>query len=317
VYAAGYITGTGIHDFGNNVTAAGTFNNSNITLVKYTSAGVAQWARTVTAGSSYSVFNGVSAGSDGSVYAAGYITGTGIYDFGNSVTSAGTFTSGENIVLVKYTSAGVARWARTVTAGSSDSVFYAVSAGADGSVYAAGYMRGSGIYNFGNSVTSAGTFTSGENIVLVKYTSAGAPRWARTVTEGSNYSFFYGVSVGPYGAVYAAGNIYGTGMYNFGNGVVSAGSSSISNLVLVKYTSTGVAQWVQSVIAGSSDSVFYGVSVGPYGAVYAAGHISGTGTYSFGESVTAVGAYNGSNVVLGEIQQLRRVTVGLIREHRK
>ena len=55
--------------------------------------------------------------SDGSVYAAGCIDGTGTYNFGNSVTAAGTY-SGYNIVLVKYNSSGVAQWARTVTAGS-------------------------------------------------------------------------------------------------------------------------------------------------------------------------------------------------------
>src|SRR5512143_1722534 len=86
----------------------------------------AQWAQTVTAGSSASDFYSVSVASDGSVYAAGIIYGTGTYDFGNSKTAKGT-NSGVNIVLVKYDSSGVAQWAQTVTAGSSNSYFYSVS----------------------------------------------------------------------------------------------------------------------------------------------------------------------------------------------
>ena len=96
--------------------------------------------------------------SDGSVYAAGYITGTGTYNFGNSVTATGTFT-GSNIVLVKYNSSGVAQWAQTVTAGSNELGFNSVSVASDGSVYAAGYIYGTGTYNFGNSVTATGTHT--------------------------------------------------------------------------------------------------------------------------------------------------------------
>ena len=105
--------------------------------------------------------------SDGSVYAAGYIAGTGTYNFGNGVTATGT-SSGENIVLVKYDSSGVAQWAQTVTAGSDESSFTSVFVASDGSVYAAGSIDGTGTYNFGNGVTAAGTYAGG-NIVLVRY----------------------------------------------------------------------------------------------------------------------------------------------------
>ena len=109
-------------------------------LVKYNSSGVAQWARTVTAGSRYSQFYSVSVASDGSVYAAGCIDGTGTYDFGNTVTAAGT-SSSSNIVLVKYNRSGTTQWAQTVTAGSKESWFDGVSVASDGSVYAAGDSR--------------------------------------------------------------------------------------------------------------------------------------------------------------------------------
>ncbi len=299
VYAAGYIEGAGAYNFGNGVTATGTYSGGNMVLVKYDSSGAAQWAQTVTTGSIDSFFTSVSVASDGSVYAAGYIEGTGAYNFGNSVTAAGTNSSGINMVLVKYNSSGVAQWAQTVTAGSSDSIFFGLSVALDGSVYAAGYINGTGAYNFGNSVTTAGTYTGG-NLVLVKYNSSGVAQWAQAVTAGSSDSIFFSVSVASDGSVYAAGYINGTGAYNFGNSITAAGTYTGGNLVLVKYNSSGVAQWAHSIIAGSSSSVVNGVSVALDGAVYAAGQIYGTGAYNLGNGVTAAGTDGSSNILLVE-----------------
>jgi outer membrane protein assembly factor BamB len=135
--------------------------------ISYThSSGSAQWAQTVTAGSSFSIFFSVSAASDGSVYAVGYIDDTVAYDLGNGVTAAGTY-SGNNIVLVKYDSSGVTQWAKTMTSGSGNSVFNGVSVASNGSVYAAGYIEGTGVYDLGG-VTATGTY-GGSNMLLVGY----------------------------------------------------------------------------------------------------------------------------------------------------
>ena len=172
--------------------------------MKYNSSGVAQWARTMTSAPvEYSKFFGVAVAPDGSVYAAGYVHGTCTYDFGNSVTATGTSISA-NIVLVKYNSSGTAQWAKTVTAGNGNSRFSGVSVASDGSVYAAGFINGTATYDFGNSVTAAGTNVDW-NIVLVKYNSSGVAQWARTVITGSNDSWFNSVSVASDGSVYAAG----------------------------------------------------------------------------------------------------------------
>jgi hypothetical protein len=236
VYAAGNIYGTGTYNFGNGVTAAGPTNGYNLVLVKYNSSGVAQWAQTVTAGNNESSFNSVSVASDGlSVYAAGYIAGTGTFNFGNSVISAGTYTDGGSVALVKYNSSGVAQWAQTVTAGSTSSEnLFGVSAASDGSVYAVGYIDGSGTFNFGNSVTAIGAY-AGENVVLVKYDSTGVASWAQTVTAANNASFFAGVSVASSGYVYAAGDIAGSGTFNFGNGATATVTNGVGNCILVGY----------------------------------------------------------------------------------
>jgi len=297
VYAAGSIVGTDAFNFGNSITATGKYVNNNLLLVKYNSSGVAQWAQTVTAGTNNSYFNAVAAASDGSVYAAGYISGTDTYNFGNSMTAAGT-SSGNNLVLVKYNSSGVAQWARTITAGTGNSRFYSVSVASDGSVYAAGYISGTGVYNFGNGMTATGTYGN-FNVILVKYNSSGTAQWAQTVTAGNNNSYFTTLSVAADGSVYAAGSIFGTDTYNFGNGMSAAGTYTNTNVLLVKYDSTGAAQWARTVIAGNSFSLFNGVAVALDGSIYAAGYIYGTDAYNFGNSVTAAGAYaSGENVVL-------------------
>jgi hypothetical protein len=298
VYVAGYI-GSGTYSFGNNVTATGITTGIygyNLILVKYDSSGNALWAKTVTAGNSYSYFFSVAAASDGSVYAAGLIDGAGLYGFGNSITSQGTSSLSYNAVLVKYDSSGNAQWAKTVTAGSDESGFYSVAAASDGSVYAAGYVTGTGTYNFGNSKTVAGAFTN-DNPVLVKYDSTGNAQWAQTVTTGRGDSLFYGVSAAPDGSVYAAGYISETGTYYFGNGVIAAGTSLYS-IVLVKYDSTGLAQWAQTAVGGNDGSIFFGVSAATDNTVYAAGSVAGTDTYDFGNDISAAGTVGGDNIAL-------------------
>jgi hypothetical protein len=302
VSAAGNIYGIGTYNFGNGVTTAGTSIGYNPVLVKYNSSGAVQWARTVAGGDNDSTFSSVSVASDGSVYAAGYFAGTGTYTFGTGVTATGAYSDG-NIVLVKYDSTGVAQWAQTVTTGPGDSFFTSVSAVAsDGSVYAAGYIQGNGTYNFGTSitpVTAEGTSAGGINMILVKYDSTGVAQWAQTVTAGSTSSEnLFSVSVASDSSVYAAGYIDGADTFNFGNGVTAAGAYNGENVVLVKYDSTGVASWAQTVTAGTGASFFTGVSVASSGYAYASGDIEGTGTYNFGNSVTAAGTYMGNNMVL-------------------
>ena len=101
-------------------------------------------------------------------------------------------------------------------------------------------------------------------------------QWAQTVTAGSNQSSFNSVSEASDGSVYAVGYITGTSIYSFGS-VTAAGTYATGiNAVLVKYDSSGVAQWAQTVTAGVDDSYFYSVSVASDGSVYAAGYIEWT-----------------------------------------
>jgi hypothetical protein len=308
VYAAGEIDGSGTYDFGNGVTATGTavadvdtIVPRNVVLVKYDSSGVAQWAQTVRAGSPESSFDSVAVDSAGSVYAAGYIADTGTYDFGNGVTAAGTANlshiSGPGIpsvVLVKYSSSGIAQWARTVTA-AHGSWFSSVAVDPAGNVYAAGAIGGPEPYEFGDGVTATGTLGSGAftglagpvYVVLVKYDSSGIAQWARTVTNAGPNSVFYSVAVDSSGNVYAAGEINDVGTYDFGNGAAVTNGTSSNYAVLVAYDPSGMAQWARSSVnGGSSATIFTSVTVDSSDHVYATGAIGGPGVVDFGSDAT-------------------------------
>jgi hypothetical protein len=289
VYAAGSQSGTGTFDYGNGVKATGTYSDGiNVVLVKYNSSGTAQWARSVAAGTDRSAFHSVATDNEGNVYAAGFQVGTGTYNYGNGITVTGTYSDGINVVLVKYSSSGAAQWARSLSTGTDLSRFTSVAVDSAGNVYAAGWQSGSGTYNYGNGVTVAGTYSRDSNVVLVKYNSSGTTQWARSVSAGTNRSWFTSVATDGEGNVYAAG-FSGTGTFDYGNSVMASGVSN-TNVVLVKYNSSGTAQWAQSVSAGTNDrSEFRSVTVDSTGDIYATGFQSGTGTYGNGVTVTGSG----------------------------
>ncbi len=60
-------------------------------------------------------------------------------------------------------------WARSVTAGASDSLFSAVAADSSGNVYAAGYKRGNGAYSFGADTGAQSAYNGLNSVVVVKY----------------------------------------------------------------------------------------------------------------------------------------------------
>jgi len=168
IYAAGYQYGTGIYTYGTGVSVSGTYSGYNVVLVKYAPSGNAVWARSVTAGASFSQFWSVATDSSNNIYAAGFQTGTGIYTYGTGVSVSGTY-SGNNVVLVKYDSSGNAIRARSVTAGIRNSQFRSVITDSSGNIYAAGFQNGTGIFTYGTGVSVSGAYPGGNNVVLVKY----------------------------------------------------------------------------------------------------------------------------------------------------
>jgi hypothetical protein len=132
----------------------------------------------------------------------------------------------------------------------------------------------------------------------VKYDPGGNARWATSVREGMSTSYFHGVAVDADGSIYAAGSQYGTGEYVYDTGIGISGASPYHNVILVKYNSSGNAQWARSVSTGFNETMFNAVAVDQAGSVYAAGFQTGSGSYTYGPDATASGASGLLNAVL-------------------
>ncbi len=295
IYAAGTMDGNGSFSFGDGVIVSGHYaSGSNALLVKYDSSGKPLWGRSVNTGPDASSLYAVAAASDG-IYVSGCIMGNSTYDFGNGVTATGA-GNGSNAVVVKYGLNGTPLWARTIAAGPGDSCFQAIAVKGE-YVFAAGYIAGDRLYDFGDSKTASGKYSSGPNVVMVKYSADGTVHWAESIAGGSNSSSFQSIAFAGE-MVYAAGYITGIGQYDFGNGKKAVGGGNGPNAVLVQYSPAGVAQWARSVTTNPDNSCYTSVSAGSDG-VYAAGFINGRLPYNFGNTMTVSGAYaGGPNVVL-------------------
>ena len=105
----------------------------------------------------------------------------------------------------------------------------------------------------------------------------GVPQWAQTLTAGTDGAKFLGVAVDAAGNVYAAG-LCDTATFGFGNGITVTGTSSTGNVLLVKYNSSGQAQWARTLASGTVGAYFSSVAVDSSGNVYAAGYSFAAGT---------------------------------------
>jgi hypothetical protein len=279
---------SGTIDLGNGVTVTKSDTLFDTVLVKYDSTGTAQWAQTVTDDSGNAGSNGgtssLTVDGSGNVYVAGGLAGSGTYDAGTSVTASG---SPAYAFLAKYDSSGAAQWKRTVTATPVNgdvlsSGFGGIAVDSEGSVYATA-GTGSGSYDFGNGLSVAGS-----NSVLVKYNASGIAQWIRTGASGD-------LALDSAGSVYVGGSMAG-GSIDFGNGILAQGTLNKGAVpclecgpifpLLVKYDSSGIAQWAQTVTTGGANAYFSSIAVDSAGNVYAAGTANGPGPYDFGNGAT-------------------------------
>jgi hypothetical protein len=300
VFVVGTITEAGSFDFGHGVHVDGAYVfGSSLVLVKYDASGAAQWATTVVHATGATSYAAVATDSSGNVYAAGAISDSSSYVLGNDVSSisvSGFVAGGENALLVKYSPAGAAQWAQSTYSGNDESGFAAVAVDGSGTPYGAGHVAGTAALGFGNAVTATGTGSS--NALLVHYNSSGVAQWARTAESGGNNSDYTAVAVGN-SSVFVAGSIYGNTANSFGGGVNVAGAYAAgASILLVKYSSSGAAQWGHSAASATGLSRFASLALDPAGRLYAAGLLAGPGSYDVGNSIVATTASNGNEVLL-------------------
>jgi hypothetical protein len=282
-------------------------------IIKYSSAGLVQWAARVGGFATEQGF-GITTDSDSNVYVTGqagggFMSGGVSTDFAayNSDTTkfATTITNpGSNeAFLVKYNSNGVVQWLTRVASSGSD-IAYGVAADSSGNVYITG-QGGSGAvltaFNSNGPSFASTIANSGINdAFLVKYNTSGIVQWVtRLASSGEDAA--YGISLD------SSGNVYVTGMYSttftaynsdtsqFTTTLTSLGST---DAFLVKYNPSGFVQWLTRV-ASTGEDIAYGIVADSSGNVYITGQ-GGSGAVltafnSNGPSFATKIANSGSN----------------------
>jgi len=238
VYTVGYQSGSGTLTYGTGVSISSAYTTGfNSIIVKYDSSGTPLWAKGVNTASNQSEFNAVAASITGEIYAAGYQHGNSGFNYGNGITVQGTYASGKNAVLVRYDQNGNTHWATSVTQGANLSEFNGVSVDMKGNVYVVGVQNGNQQYTYGSVAAVSGPSSSGNNCVIVKYSSLGIPNWAKSSISSSNYgSVFQDVNTDNSGNIFSSGYISGSSIiHDFGNSVTATGIFSAATFVVVKY----------------------------------------------------------------------------------
>jgi copper(I)-binding protein len=266
-------------------------------LVKYDSNGIAQWATKI-GGSAADYGFGLSVDTSGNVYVAGQYASNPLTIFNNGGASFGTLTNSgsDDLFIVKYDSSGIAQWATRI-AGTVGEQLFGVSVDGSANVYVTGSYQSSPLTIFNNGGASFGTLAnSGSNdIFVIKYDSSGIAQWATRIAGSGN-------DVGRSISVDTSGNVYVTGQYAsnpvtiFNQGGASFGTLTNSGSFdgfLIKYDSSGVAQWATQ-IAGSGSDIGYGVSVDGSGNVYVTGQYASSPVTIFNNGGASFGTLTNS-----------------------
>ena len=231
VYMTGYYYSYNIH-FGSTV-----LNNNgtvNLFVAKYNSSGTVQWAKGA-GGTNVDEANSVAVDASGNVYICGTFKSP-IITFGSTNLINSSIDSGD-IFIAKYDVSGNVLWAKSA-GGTNTDVATAVTTDASGNVYMTGSFNSS-VITFG-SITLINT--GNRCMFLVKYDSLGNVVWAKSA-GGAQQAWATALSLDAADNIYVAGD-YGSADIYFDT--LHLSHFSCLDLFLVKYDSSGMAQWAKS-----------------------------------------------------------------------
>ena len=213
-------------DFGGGfLTSAGS---TDIYLVKYAANGSYVWSQRF-GGTGTEKPKGIAVDAGNNIVITGYFGGT--VSFGGTALAGGSASG----FLAKYSPSGTHLWSRRLTT-SPNGVDEGRAVAVDG---AGNVIVGAG-FNFSTDF-GAGSWTSagGADMVLAKYSSAGAYTWAKRI-GGASDDFVQSVAVDTTtGEIAMTG--YFAGSLNLGGG--STTSAGLNDAFIAKYSSTGAHVW--------------------------------------------------------------------------
>jgi hypothetical protein len=255
VYIVGQYSSTSGITIATGVTLSSTAGTTGSAfLIKYDSNGVPQFAKTIN-GVDVESANCLAIDSQGSIYLGGHYTNPSANPniaLGNNITLPVSQNSGQDGFLVKYNSAGTTQWAKTIYGSGVDTINGIAIDSLDNVIICGSYASSTTV-ELGNLKTLGATNGGSTDGYLVKYDSAGTAQWANK----------FGISAGDFATSVATdslNNIYigcqtsGSGEIDFGNGKKRWSPNSADG-VLVKYNSSGLAQWVKAYSTNDFDSV--------------------------------------------------------------
>jgi hypothetical protein len=289
VYVTGWYRSASTWNVGNSVSfPAQSGSNKQSFTIKYNSTGTPQWGKTT--GGSRGEGRSIVTDSSGYVYVTGSFSSSGIVDLGNSVTLPNVGTNLWFTYIVKYDTDGTAQWANAVEA-TNGSDGYGIAVDSNGNVYVTGrYRQTTGTTSLGNSISLPQT-NSDADPCTIKYNSSGVAQWANGIgTEGSSGAgpnYGYGIATDSNGDVYVTGSYYHSGpsAISLGNAVTIPTNSTTSDAFIVKYNTTGTAQWAN--VIDTSETIGVGIATDSSGNVYVTGiYENHSSTISLGNSVT-------------------------------
>ncbi len=249
-------------------------------LSKFSSDGSRIWTRLIAStdvlldGTYREAANGVAIGSDGAIYVAGSIRGS----------VDGQNFSGGNVdaFVTKFSSDGNRAWTRLIGSSGAETA-YALTVGADGSIYVAGVTEGVGsLDGIPRNISSL------RDGFVTKFNPDGTKSWTRLISsEGVDQA--YALTTGSDGFIYVSGVTTGSLNGQVNSGGVDAFLTKVATDGSLIWTRTlGTGDWVEgNALTSTSD-----------GSIYVAGLARGTldGLASYGMEDAFIAKYNANGV---------------------
>jgi hypothetical protein len=247
----------------------------DVFIVKYNTSGVAQWSATVPGTSSDTAY-GIATDSTG-VYVSGIYSSTAVITLNNEKTLP--ISVNNDAFIVKYNTSGQAQWVATIRGTSTDAGF-AIATDSTG-VYVTGLYISTTVVTLNNGKTLPAS--AGVDAFIVKYDTSGQAQWVATI-RGTTDNRAYAIATDSTG-VYVTGSYSSSTVVTLNNGKtlpISAGSDAF----IVKYDTSGLAQW-SATVPGTGSDRGQGIATDSTG-VYVTGYYTSTSAITLNDGITTL-----------------------------